>query len=323
LQTLYSEATVENTLLLVDFASEAPYLELLLELVVWATEELHKQRLLRSEQSMHIWTLAHSLRSDPGLSEIRPELFEAAFHTLHEHHEAFVRIFYRRYVDSPDGTLFGRMHRRNPVLCALLLQFASVYFDGSWERTRRLLVAARELESFEVVGHLLSRMGRCTRPDTFEAFQICVLANQRLASEEFEPQSAETKALFQQLLLQAPGCVRLLLDTHPFQLVNKFTGTPLCNTGGPSAPEGQATPLSLRPLASLRVKLLAVQLQLELGPVRPDGSLGASVHDGTEWMVRPHDQHHVRIHSEKGKLEDEYKNHLERLWVQIRINDHR
>jgi len=323
LQTFYSEATIENTLLLVDFASETPYLELLLELVVWATEELHKQRLLRSEQSMHIWTLAHSLRSDPGLSENRPELFDAAYHTLSEHHEAFVRVFYRHYVDSPDETLFGRMHRRNPVLCALTLHFASVYFDGSWERTRRLLAAAQELESFEPLGLLLSEMGRCTRPDTFEAFQICVLAKQRAESKEFEPQSEETKALFQQLLLQAPGCVRLLLDTHPFQLVNKFTGTPLCNTGGP-APEGIATPLTLRPLASLRVKLLAVQLELELGPVRSDGSLGASVQDGTEWMIRPHDHHHVRIHSEKGNLADDVIiNHLERLWVQIRINDHR
>jgi hypothetical protein len=99
--------------------------------------------------------------------------------------------------------------------------------------------------------------------------------------------------------LEAPECVRLLLGTGVFQLVNKFTTTPLCNSEG-AAPESQATSIVVQPLANLRVKLLATALKLQLGPVREDGSLGASVDQGTEWMVRPHDQLHFEIYSEKG-----------------------
>lgn len=306
LQTFYSVATLEKTLLLLDFAFLTPCMELVLELVLAATDELHKQRLLRSEQAMHIWAVAHSVRSDPGLPQHRHPLhFEVAYHTLSEHHEAYVQIFYRSYVDSPDDTLFGQMHRRNPVLCALILQFATFYFDGSLERTRRLLSAARELEFHEPVGFLLSKlheqMAKRMQQDTFEAFQIFVLVKQHVESEDFESQNAQTKALFQNLLLEAPQCVQLFLGFGPIQLINRFTATPLCNSGGP-APEKQATPLTIRPLASLRIKLLATALNLELGPVRSDGSLTASLDDGTEWMVRAHDQHHIKIYSQKGML---------------------
>jgi hypothetical protein len=225
----------------VDFAYLVPFLEVVLELVVGATGELHKQRLLRSEQSMHIWTVAHSLRSDPNLpQEEQPLHFQVAYFTLSAHHEAFVQHFYRRYVDSPDETLFGRMHRRNRVLSALILEFATFYFDGSLERTRRLLAAAREIQFFEPVAFLLSKlhqqMAKRRQLDTFEAFQIFLLAKQRVDSQDFHAQSAETKAHFEKLLLEAPQ----ILSTCHFLLINKFTGTPLCNS-----PEGQATPLTL------------------------------------------------------------------------------
>jgi hypothetical protein len=162
--------------------------------------------------------------------------------------------------------------------------------DGSLQRTRRLLAALREIEHLEPVGHVLSHlhllMSKRGQLDTFEAFQMCVLAKQRVQSQE----------LLQKLLLPQ------ILASRRFHLLNKFTRTPLCNSGGP-APESQATPLSVQLLASLRVKLIATTLQLELGPVRADGSLGASKEEGTEWMVRAHDHHQVRIYSQQGIYE--------------------
>lgn len=308
LRTFYAEATLENTLLLVQFALQLPHVELQIKVVNEAFDQLKRQRVLRSEQAMHIWTLAYSLGQNPEMTPRTNKKnlfvkFEDAYHTLSEHHDAFVESFYRRYVDSPDEMLVGRMHQRNPKLSALILDFATFYFDGSLARTRRLLFMAQATDLDNPVGILLIRlyeqMKKRRQQNTFEAFKIFVLVKQRVESDDFGSQSDETKMLFRQLQAIAPLCVRQFLGASEFQLINRFSRTPLSTAGG-ATPAMTPTSFSVQPLASLTVKLLVPSAEVELGPVRADGSFGASL-DGTKWMVKAHNENNIILFSEKGK----------------------
>jgi hypothetical protein len=143
--------------------------------------------------------------------------------------------FYLRYVDSPDDERLIQLHQSNRALRLMLSEFVTFYLDGDLRRMRRLQLVAQTIGPDAHVAFLLSLMheywSKRSQMDTFEAFQIYALANQHIKSDDFESLSAETRALYQHLLLQAPLCALLLLGrTSHYHLVNKATKKMLSST---------------------------------------------------------------------------------------------
>jgi len=125
---------------------------------------------------------------------------------------------------------------------------------------------------------------------TFEAFQRDLLVWRHLKGPNIK--SHNTKELLELVLLGAPLCVRFLLTSH-FTLRNKATGLLIC-TPGLGADRGV---FRVRPLPPLLVKLVSDSGVDEfMGPVGEDGFLISSP-KGTEWMIKAHDEFHIKIFS--------------------------
>lgn len=249
----YVDATLKDTLLLIQFALQMADVRIqCTPVITGVVRRLERLRTLESEKGMHVWVLAHLMKENGQLAKLEKlEQFEDAYCKLFEWRQYYMLLFNISYNEcSRDTSLIGWMHQCNYGKM-WTLQFAEFCNDWSFEKTHRRLPlssAQRTRSSGRMLSVLHKQMSKHMQLDTFEAFQLFLLANQHVKSSIFLLQSDKTKALFQKLLLKAPHCVRLLLGRSDVQLINKATKMQIC--WSTEANQGVAR---LRPLSCLQV----------------------------------------------------------------------
>lgn len=308
-------STLENTLLLIQYADGLPHIENICFVIDALLKKLEKGELLATEQSMHLWAFAKFYLENPTVlnraNESVQKFCSEAVEKLSQHKNVFFRL-YQKYIEDSDSLNIKDLHKNNRCLLSMLAEFVSFYYNWDPRRAQRLLEAARVINQFAAAGRILTQlyieMAECYQLSTFEGFRILNEVKRYMNTSEFSTLEPASKKLFEQLKHAALPCVRRLLwpesTCAEFLLVNKFFGaaTPFCikefNTIVCFATRG-----SRRYLQAWRIAVDSDNSLLTLTNARNsqeqldvDGSWRPCLtRIGAKWMVNAIDQHHIKI----------------------------
>jgi hypothetical protein len=313
--------SLENTLLLIQYSQGLPYIDNSCFLIDALLKELEKRQLLDSMQAMHLWAHAKWTKEEtpnwPNVAASTQKLCTDVLEKLSVNKEKFFR-HYQKYVEDPDKQKIKDLHDSNWHLQSIVRDFVSFYFNGDEVgRTQNLLAAANANIQYSASGRILSQvyeeMAKSDQLKSFEAFRLFNVVKRKMSTGNFNSALPQEKKPFEDLKEKAAACMRQLLwsdESMDFRLVNKFKSeqlffTPGDNKVGCRIPgDDHNEQLWLLDVIE-ETSLLSIRPKSgngELG-IQGDGTVGVVPKPGFRWMIKPLDDDHFKIFTEKGKCE--------------------
>jgi hypothetical protein len=303
----FSTGSSENTELLIQYSWRLHNIPNQCFLIDALLKELEKRQLLDSMQAMHLWAHAKFIKEDsttwPFVAASTQKLCTDVLEKLSVNKEKFFR-HYQKYVEDSDKQKINDLHFSNWHLASIVRDFVSFYYNGEVGRTQNLLAAANAINFFVAIERILSQLHEeMAKRDQLKSFEAFRLFNQVKRTMIYSTALKE----------KAPACVRQLLwsdESTDFHLVNKFKSeqlffTPDDNKVGCRIPgadhDDQLWLLDVdkeTSLVSIRPKTGAGELGIQ-----GDETLGVVPKPGVCWMIKPVDDDHFKIFTEKGKCE--------------------
>jgi hypothetical protein len=221
--------TVDDILLLICYSQNLDNVLHTFEIVKNAEAKLKMFGLLNSEQALHLWIHATNklrikidFKLGKNFSMLKQQYMSAQKYAFFE--------IYRNYLEGGNDGNFEQLHTKNTDLEEILVDFTRFYYDGSFEKTNKLLTASMRLNSLKANGYILhtlfSAMEKHKNVHSFEAFKIF----HRLRRLDEIAKDDYTQEL-QELRLKVPRCIIKLLwgDVSKCRIINKYYREPLCS----------------------------------------------------------------------------------------------
>lgn len=221
-------------------------------------------------------------------------------------------VHYQGYVENQDKQKIEDIYKRNERLRFMEPEFTTWYYNGDLKRAQNLLVASRSdgynYHNGNFIELLHKEMVRLHRMETFDAFCMYNEANNQGLSTIVDLSSIKD------MNLGTPNCVRVLLNSsskdHQLRMVNKYFDEPLsysqqkrgvfyCKSS--EVEKGQLFWTFVDPDTSLTTFLFSFSdAVLKMDASVLDGKTRVAS-KGTQWMIKPIDDHHVKIFNSDGK----------------------
>lgn len=275
-------------------------------IVTTLLKTLEENLLLDSEHALHLWAhvksfLLHVQRNNYWYSTETLMLLRATLEKLDPMKDVLL-LHYQKYVEDNEKLKIIDLLDQNRHLESIVPQFVSWYLSEESTRNRnqsRLIALTRSGmrygSSYLMLEHVHEELIKLQQTNTFEAF--CLF-------NEFYKQGM--------LLRNVPECVRLLLtcsDQNELLVVNKwFLGRRLCvQDKNPHCFVDVSTRNKKSELCSAKVHRVTDRTSFSFKSgnacwemdAQPDGMVRA-VSDGTQWMIKPFDDQHIKIFTKDG-----------------------
>jgi hypothetical protein len=309
----FSSASLENTPLLIEYASRVLNISDVCFFIDAFLKELEKRQLLDSNAGMHLWAYAKFIKEEqanwPNVASSSQNLCTDAIEKLSVNREKFFR-HYQIYVEDPDKQKIKDLHQSSPHLLVIVRDFVLFYYNVDLARTQNLLAAANAIVDHVVVSRILSQLHEQIvnnyQQKSFEAFRLFNEVNRCMNLSTFNSSKHYVKKAFEQLKEKAPLSVRQLLwhegSTH-LLLVNKFYNASLgvqednnsvvCFDSADDRYNNQTWTVAIDEVTSL-LTLTHEQKKLQLMGQGNESTVRLA-EAGEKWMVKAVDEHHLKI----------------------------
>jgi hypothetical protein len=310
----FCTGTLENTMLMMQFASNLPNIENQCLLIDTLLLELENRQLLGLEQGMLLWSFAKFTKDEQinwqNVAESYRKLCTDAIHKLSANKEQFFR-HYQKYVEDSEQQKIKNLHKNHGYLQSIVCEFVSFYYSGDLVRTQKLLETvntdARNVPVGRILNQLYVEMDKRNQLKSFQEFQLFNKVKEFINLDNSNALPNTVMQPFKQLKEKAPACIQKLLwppgsEATEFQLINKYYNATLgvqtdnssvvCYASGHKR-SNQIWKMTVDQKTSL-LTLTHAEICLELGSANEKSLyLGQT---GLNWMVKAVDEDHLQIY---------------------------
>lgn len=321
-------SNVEDLLLLLkyfyDYSYDTEFSDTPFTLINTLYKTLEENALLDSEQAMHVWAFTKTstswwwstLKKDSackcGQLDDEVKKYTNALENLTKM-KTKLFAYYQGHVEKQDKQKIKKMHDQNVYLYSIVPEFVTFYYKGDLKRAKKLIAASKSVQKYyhdeNNLYQLHAEMARLKRLDTFDAFCVYSEVNRIFTSDSRSWLSLIDDCI-KKLYAGTTCCVRLLLNSsnkRQLRVINKYFDEPLCLQRNEvfcacSSENKEEQPFCAvvdpqTTLTTFSVSFSGTVLKLDASAL--DGMSGVA-ENATQWMIKPVDQHHVKIFIEHG-----------------------